>query len=117
MSKINIKSISTNFPEKCKGDKCLICGAKLDYNNGKVANLYTSRTTVTTTCKRCGATHTAGYEMKHNKKDTYTKVHVKKGRMNIEIFSKYSGDIVADYYVYCRGIDAEMPDEEKGEDL
>jgi hypothetical protein len=50
--------------------------------------------------------------MKHNKEDTYTKVHMNKGRMNIEVFSKYSGDIIADYYVYCRNINATIPDEE-----
>lgn len=32
--------------------------------------------------------------------------------MNIEIFSKYSDDIIADYYVYCRSINATIPDEE-----
>ena len=114
--KTNIKSMSSNCYKHLTGDKCLICEAKLDYNNGKVSNLYTSKTTVTTTCKRCGTIHTAEYQMKHNEEDTYTKVHVRKGRMNIEIFSKYSDDIIADYYLYCRDIDAITPNEE-GEDL
>ena len=46
MGKINIKSISSNFQKDCKGDKCLICNNKLNYNNGKVLNLYKSNTTV-----------------------------------------------------------------------
>ena len=114
MKKINtnIKSISSNSHKHLTGDKCLICEAKLDYNNGKVSNLYTSNTTVTTTCKRCGTIHTVEYQMKHNEEDTYTKVHMNNGIMNIEIFSKYSGDIIADYYVYCRSINATIPDEE-----
>jgi transcription elongation factor Elf1 len=112
MGKINIKNISSNFQKDCKGDKCLICNNKLNYNNGKVLNLYKSNTTVSITCKRCGAVHTAKYEMKHNKEDTYTKVHMNEGIMNIEIFSKYSDDIIADYYVYCRSINATISDEE-----
>ena len=93
-------------------DRCLICNNKLNYNNGKVLNLYKSNTTVSTICKRCGAIHTAKYEMNHDEEDRYTNVYVENGEMNIRVFSKYSGDIIANYCLYCIDVDATIPDEE-----
>lgn len=118
----NIKSISSNSLKHLTEDRCLICNNKLNYNDGEVFNIYTNTPIVSITCKKCGAVHTAEYECYHNilllhEKDAYTKVNVKNGKMNIRFFSRYTDEIEGNYSMYCKNIDATIPDEEKEEEL